>query len=347
MQNNKKLEKDFQKLSEAAKEKIAHYQNLSPISLSTLLKMEFPENEWLVEKLIPRNCITIISGYAGSFKTWMALQIAISTAKEENLFGTFPCSKTSTLIIDEENYIRELYKRFNALSADSNLPIYIMNQKNFKLTDDVELRTILEICKDKNIGLIIMDSLVRMHDRDENDAKQMAEVFSFIKKLCKAGISVVLLHHERKDMSGYTSQRMRGSSDIYAAIDSHISIRKDKDCPEKITLEQTKLRCAKEVKPFELIVEENDDRFSFRYVGQEQGKNKWEIISNEIKDILSGGERMSKQDIVEKVKQENDFGEKAVKNVLNHMITKGELREEKGLKNTKICCLVDNEDKLI
>jgi RecA-family ATPase len=331
--------KIFDELSETAKRKAEKHDRLQPIGIKEILLTEFPENEWVVEKLIPKNGTSIISGYPGSFKTWVTMQIAIAVAKGEKLFSVFACSQAPVLIIDEENNIREIQKRLMILGANADLPIDILYQKNFKVNDKADLEAVLEICKAKKIGLVIMDSLVRIHDNDENDARQMSEVFGCIKEFCKLNITVFITHHERKEAAFQSHLRMRGSSDIYASLESHLSIKLAKDREGKLTIEQTKLRCAKEIKPFELLVKEADDIISFEYVGEIQQQNKGEDIEAAIVLLLSETEQLSKQEIVERLNKEEGFGEKAIRKSLGCLIEKGEIEERKGDKNTKLCSL--------
>ncbi|GEM_PF-6785713 len=54
-----------------------------PIKVSELMQKEFDAEEFIVDNLIPEHGITIISGYPGSFKTFITLNIAIKVAKGE------------------------------------------------------------------------------------------------------------------------------------------------------------------------------------------------------------------------------------------------------------------------
>lgn len=64
-------------------------KTFTPISVDELLRKEFEADSWLVEGLIPKNGITVISGNPASFKTWLILLLAKHIAEGEALFGRF------------------------------------------------------------------------------------------------------------------------------------------------------------------------------------------------------------------------------------------------------------------
>ena len=78
-------------------------------------------------------------------------------------------------------------------------------------------------------SLVIMDSLVRMHRGDENDASEMARFFAALTKLREEfGCAFLITHHLRKraqvaKLNGI-SERLRGSSDISAYADTVVGI---------------------------------------------------------------------------------------------------------------------------
>lgn len=228
--DNSRLEEKFDKIKAEAKEEVAKEDSIKVFSLGELLNMEFKESQWTIEKLVPREEITIISGAPASFKTWMILQMAISISKGEPLFGQFESNGTGVLMIDEENHRRILKDRMKLLGAPNSLPIYFLSQKGFLVTDEKQVEKILKICEEKSVDVIFIDSLIRISNAEENDATEMSKVFYQIKKLCQAGKTVIVTHHERKEgINKSTAQnRMRGSSDISASVDSHIALIRDR-----------------------------------------------------------------------------------------------------------------------
>ena len=258
-----------------------------PIKMSELMDKKLAPVDWLVEDLIPSGCITAICGYAGCYKTWMMLEIAISSAQGRDFLEKFKTKKEKILIIDEETGERDLRERLKLLNADNSMEIEILCLADFDLygTDEI-----VKYCLDNKIGVVMIDSLIRVHKlKDENSSAEAAKIWPEFKKFKKNGITLILLHHNRKSGSkqGDSGEELRGSSEIFAFLDCAISLHKKKD---EITIRQTKLRITKESEPFITKVIEGDNSISFEFMGYTEGQdsqNKSEIAEEQILALLA------------------------------------------------------------
>jgi hypothetical protein len=322
-------------------------QGLQPTKLNELLLMDFPAGKWVVDRIVPHEGITILSGAPATFKTWILLRMAIDIASGKSFLGQFPCQSSNVLVIDEENNPRLLQERLQGMEIKQDLPIYFLSRKDFLVSDNAMLNSVLKICKEKDIGVIFIDSLVRINTSDENDSSQMSKVFKAISQFCRNKITVIITHHERKDgdMKSSAQNRLRGSSDISASVDAHISIRRDKNSKSKIVIEQAKLRGDIEMKPFEVSIEKIEDKTVFQYLGEPLEKiTKSESAKEIMLDIL-GQEiaGLSRMEICARIKNITPIGEKSIRETINALITDGEIIEKQGIKNTKICFLAETE----
>lgn len=268
-------------------------------TLEELMSKEYPDNSWIVERLVPEG-LTILSAQPASFKTWLLLDIAIAVASGGALIDTFDTTQSSVLMIDEESSEKLLQQRLGLLNSGSDLPIYFKVCTDFKL-DDAHISDVIKRCKKDNIKLITFDSLVRIHDKNENDAVQMAEVFAKIRRFTQAGISVLIAHHNRKGGRGDNpSQEIRGSSDILAAVDCHLSLMMKRDIGRKVLqISQTKVRFSEELEPFELEVVVSDDSVGFKYSGvSDHAESKRDKLAGLILEILSDGKVLNQKDIL-------------------------------------------------
>lgn len=256
---------------------------LRTYAMSDLMSQEFPKPTWIVEGLIPEG-ITLMSAPPASFKTWLLLAIATSVATGSLLFNHFETEKTNVLMIDEENMASLLQHRLNLLGADHEIPVHFMFEQSFKL-EAKQITRVIQFCEDNDIGLVTLDSLVRMHRASENDAIQMAEVFSNIRRFTKAGVNVLITHHNRKGSSENLAQEARGSSDIIAAVDCHISVKKDEG--RRLVLTQTKLRIAEESDPVEIERISFGESLTFNYIGtMKPSESRKEKLISAILDVV-------------------------------------------------------------
>lgn len=336
-------EQTFEKIASEVQGEVAKEDHFQPLSLTELFLMDFPESKWVIESLIPYQGITIISGAPASFKTWLLLQMAIDIAAGKSLLGQFQCEKYKVLIIDEENHLRLVKERLNLLGADKNLPIYLLSQKGFLTSKQNLIDQVLKICAEKDIDVIFIDSLVRVNNAEENDASAMSGVFRSIKQFCQKGKTIVITHHERKEGAYKSSaqSRLRGSSDISASVDAHISVMRDKDDKSKIVVEQAKLRSDKEIDSFEVTLKKNNGRMEFTYLGlhsedvtrKKAAKNVVMLVLDDEKDGLPRNE------ICKRVKESAGIGGKSTRDAIDELIQEESLLEKQGSKNTKICYL--------
>lgn len=315
---------------------------MDPIKpLQTLMQQHFPEQEYVVDRLVPDASITIFSGYSRSFKTYTLLEIALSVASGKPLFGQFATQNTGVLIIDEENGERLLQKRLKQLGAVADLPVYFTPQQGFTLSDAAIDNVILS-CQTYDIRLVIIDSLIRVHGSDENSARDMAKVFKQLRRFTDKGIAVLVTQHNRKQgaVNGGTSNEMRGSSDILAAVDSHIGVvRKDK---WYLKFDQTKQRYDVELEPFEVKVQADDNTFAFDYLGTlNTHVDKTEIIRTAVITLLSEHGQLCQKDLLEKLAElDLKTNEHTLRNLLNRWIAEGLLAPpSSGSGNTKFYSL--------
>jgi len=292
-------------------------------NISEILKHDFGEEEWIVESLISKQGITALSGNPGDFKTWLTTHIALCVSRQSNVFDRFPTSQGGVLIIDEEDNIRLLKKRLELLGAKDTDNIHYLSQCGIKVDVESVRDMIVDIVKEKDIKLVILDSLVRVHQQEENDAGGMAKVFSGLQKILIAGASILFTHHHRKQQNGQrasnTGQSMRGSSDILAAIDCHITVEKKSPEEDVLVIRQTKLRQGEVLKSFEVNILKGElGPSGFEYAGgHDERKKKVEEAIEDLVSILSDSEEemKSRPDIIEALSENfgRDTIDKAIK----------------------------------
>lgn len=257
----------------------------SPASLDELLEKEFPSNRWLAEGLIPLQGITILHGQPTAGKTWFILELAIAVSQGKPLLGQFQTKQTGVLLLDEESGEWLLHERFKTLRAPSELPIHYLTMASSKFTEPL-VEHLISWCHNNEVGLVMIDSLVRIHGGDENTAQDSAKVFRLIRMLTSAGITVVIVHHNTKaSANGEYGSQMRGSGDIQASVDCQLSLtRPYRD--EYLVLEQIKNRNAPELPAIELNFIKHATYSEFTYVGQVKNGSKHSAAKPVILEII-------------------------------------------------------------
>jgi predicted transcriptional regulator len=196
---------------------------------------------------------------------------------------------------------------------------------------------LLEWCEGNNTGLVIMDSLVRMHDGEENSARDIAKIFGLMRRLTSAGITLLIAHHNRKPGANGDggSEQMRGSSDILAAIDCHIAVRRPRK-DEYLTMEQTKNRYATEIDPIELSFKEHVDYSEFLFLGQNERKDKSQNLVLKIINILEAEHGLNQTVLLQRLDDEGaKTNAKTLRKYLERMEQEGSLIVKPGERNAR------------
>jgi len=116
----KKYVRDLKKIYEVKipKHKLVDLRN--PMPISRFLSIPMPENKWLIDKLIPDGCVSIISGEPRSFKTWILLHLIKQIAIGGLVFGNFQANKKSVILVEEDDKPRTIRDRINMLGYKKN-----------------------------------------------------------------------------------------------------------------------------------------------------------------------------------------------------------------------------------
>ena len=255
-------------------------EQIQPISVQELLDKPIPELLWVVERLIPLNGITILSSPPGFYKTWVLLEIVLKVILKSKVFGEFNTIQEDAgiLVVNEENWEGMIQMRLKSMLSDedtdklknlkANLLFY--NEAGIQLN----LKTVnklIALCKNKNIKLIVFDSLSSVNNFDENSSTEIKKLFDQLKLFKRDGISVLMTHHHRKESifrPTNPSENMRGSTNILAQLDSHLILAKKRiESEDFIIFYQGKARLQKETEPFKVDIINEDDSMKFIHAG--------------------------------------------------------------------------------
>jgi hypothetical protein len=193
---------------------------------------------WLIENLWTARAVGIIGGAPKSCKTWMALEMAVSVASGCPCLGTFTVpSPGPVLLYAAEDSASALRLRLESLAGHYQLDlalldIHVISTDALRLDRPVDQQRLDATILLHRPALLILDPLVRLHAIDENAAGEIAALLGYLRVLQrKTGAAIALVHHARKNVSanGGAGYSLRGSSDLYAWVDSFLYLRRHHD----------------------------------------------------------------------------------------------------------------------
>ncbi len=192
------------------------------ITLQDLFKEGIQPISWRVENIIPCGGIVIFGGSSGNYKTWLAMDLTMAIVTGTKFLGHFDTVKGTVLYIDEENGRQRIFNRFkqlkygNALHNEifDNLHLSISNLIKLNTEDATNLTAIIEYIKP---DVVIIDSMVRCMQGDEDKSKDVRRIFDNLKPILTENpdISFLILHHTTKGKNR-GMDTLRGSGDFAA-----------------------------------------------------------------------------------------------------------------------------------
>lgn len=290
----------------------------------------FPEQKWLVDGLVPLDGITCISGAPKVGKSILTLNLAVSLITGSKFLGQFETQKSSVLYIGKDEPQSLTHERFKKMlpTQPANLNFYFTNESKILFDKENPVDGVLSYCEDKNIKVVIIDSLRRIFDGNENESAIINTVQQSFKRFVDVGINVIFIHHHGKEgnFPKKGAERLRGSSDILAMVDSALMI--DKVSDKRNTVSQSAIRYCQPLNPFHYEIEDVDGILSLKYVGEADNQaQKIDEAESLILRLLE--EKDHKQvEIIKALKSiDTPFGETTIKNALKHMVDAGDINK--------------------
>jgi len=291
---------------ENLKKRVERIKSWIPFTMGELLRMKLPKDLFLVENLIPEQGLAVLSGNPENCKSWALLHIAQCVATGEPVFGKFKVKKGNVLIFDEESGLYEACKRIQIIKPKFATKVFIFLDKGIKVDNPEHIENIIKIIQEKNIKLVIFDPFISIHNKSENSSDEMQRVIEALRKLTVEGATVLFAHHNRKEQASSkktSSQNMRGSSAIWAGVNSHIDLIKtnENDKDTILIFNPSKLKNDKKIKPFKIKMVVENKTASFDYIGESlENISQREKVEGHILRKLIENKELKIEDLIDK-----------------------------------------------
>lgn len=220
--------------------------------------------EWLIEGVIPVGSFTALYGPPGSFKSFIALDIAEAIATGRSWMGREVTKPGAVLYLAGEGF-GGIGARIKACKiyheTAEGAPIYIVrHQLNLRSSAEdfnALMQAVVQLAEQTGIefSLAIVDTLARAFGGgNENDtADMMAFVVSMGRIQEFLSCALMVLHHSGKDVA----KGMRGSSSLLGAVDTELELlRFDEQMKGVLTVSKQKDGVDNERFGFEMVTVE-------------------------------------------------------------------------------------------
>ena len=171
--------------------------------------------EWLVDDMLPRASVNLISAESGTGKTWLAYAIAGAVAHGMPFLGR-ATSQVPVLYVDGENPLSVVKRNLTDLGIDATDNLHVWGGWVGDPPPRPNDPRVIQFAREHR-PLLIWDSLVEFAHADEQSSNEMRVFLDYFRALAHLGATIIALHHTGKSK---TSKEYRGSTDIKASVDT-------------------------------------------------------------------------------------------------------------------------------
>lgn len=212
--------------------------------LGPALKLNFdaaPEPpDWLVEGLIERETVTVMSADSGVGKSIICNGLVVSLLHGDDWLGRAmshpgargePGFRGRAVVIDEENVARVVRRRLQAfgMTNEDRANLLYFSRIGTSLGEGDWFDRTSETLQRFDPDLLVIDTAAAATSVDVNDNTAVANFYSKVLRPLAYHCAVILLHHERKPATGQAGKRhaghaMMGARQWAGQSDAHLAL---------------------------------------------------------------------------------------------------------------------------
>lgn len=209
--------------------------NLTVIDGETLMDMKFPPTKFCVETLLPQG-ISMLGGAPKIGKSWMVLDLCVRIAKGDTIWN-LPTQKGTTLYLCLEDPLNRIQQRLCMLMDEVPKNAYFATAAG-TLTDGLceQIRNFVSEHPDTVLVAIDTFQIIRANNTDTSYANDYDEVRQMKQLADELSISILLVHHLRKQGDSDPLNKISGTTGISGAMDAIFVLDKSKRNADMATL---------------------------------------------------------------------------------------------------------------
>lgn len=220
--------RDFEQRLSEARELLAEVtgeagEDIRPVAIADALAEPKPEEEWVINGLLPVKGIALLAAEGGVGKSTLAAQLCAGLAAGQGFFGFDAGSAVPTLFLEAEGSRERFVERIGVALANlsippAGLPFYIQPKAWRPCLNGTTADTI-RVC---GARLVILDTVGLFERFDENSATEFkALVINPLRKLGEeTGAAFLLIHHQGKPNEMRKGRhKIRGTSAFVDDVD--------------------------------------------------------------------------------------------------------------------------------
>src|SRR5690606_13222917 len=204
---------------------------------------------WLVQDWLPEATIGFVVAPPGSYKTWLAFDMAVSVATGTPFLGKYPVQRTGpVLLIQQEDFHGDIAQRLATIlqsrldlraevtegdqfevKAPPEMPIYIHPDRNLRFADQVAVDALELRIRELRPALVVLDPLYSAAMTDDYMAKSAEQMLRLKTMRDRYGCSFLVAHHTTKHADSMERSRLWGSQFLNALLETGWQVKRSEN----------------------------------------------------------------------------------------------------------------------
>ena len=207
---------------------------LEVVDGETLMDIQFPKSRFCIQSLLPQG-VSILGGAPKIGKSWMVLDWCVRIAKGEDVWN-LPTEKGTVLYLCLEDSLARIQDRLNYITDEVPNNLYVATK-----SESIETGLIQQIqnfiITHTDTTLIVIDTFQMIRNNSElsyaNDYNEIGKLKQYTDEM---SISILLVHHLRKQGDSDPLNKLSGTTGLSGAVDAVFVLDKDKRNENKANL---------------------------------------------------------------------------------------------------------------
>jgi archaellum biogenesis ATPase FlaH len=345
--DSEEVEKVFQSVCKMKKTELE--TDFKPLSIEKIMQEKLESTPYLLDGYVVKKAVNVLTGESGGGKSVFALKLVDTISRGTLFLEKYKTEKTKTLYIDFEMNKYDMGQRVRSIVRTKNDNLVYLPKKGFDILNVTDLNKLKHYIDENEIELVVFDTLSKVHCKNENDNGDMTSVMNEFLKLAESGITVLLIHHNRKEgqFRGKKASKddARGASAIIDNCASHFSFISNTKISEdsnryiekNIVLEQHKSRNLNKVGKLSIDIKYDNvtDTTDFTLVNGDLDAPITKQIENWIMNFI----KPDKIYLFEEIEKNTEFGISNLRKTLNLLVS-----SKKLVKRTRTQSEIDNSE---
>ena len=202
------------------------------IGADIIKNKNYNEIEFLVDKLIPRGTLCALVGESDTGKSSLLRQLALSLVYGDSEFLGFKLQEScrNVVYVSTEDGEMATSAWLNKYFGDEFPNDSLLSKLKYLYETDGVIKNLEKVVKNNCVDLIIIDSYADLFTGSMNNSNEVRTFLNAYNAIAnKYGVTVIFLHHTRKDSSGMVPNKnsILGSQGFEAKMRSVLMLTKD------------------------------------------------------------------------------------------------------------------------